>query len=95
VKFVNRYVALVRKEPTSDFGVDFPDFPGCVTAGSTLDEARSMAEEALSFHIEGMLEDGDSLPEPTPIESILEDPDNQDVATVFLVAPKTALLETA
>jgi predicted RNase H-like HicB family nuclease len=30
------YIALIRKEPDSDFGVDFPDFPGCVTAGRTL-----------------------------------------------------------
>lgn len=30
------YIALLRKKPTNDFGVDFPDFPGCVTAGKTL-----------------------------------------------------------
>ena len=46
------YIALLRKDPDSDYGVDFPDFPGCVTAGSTLEEARAMAEEALAFHIE-------------------------------------------
>ena len=37
------YVALIRKDPASDYGVDFPDFPGCVTAGRTLEEARRMA----------------------------------------------------
>ena len=42
------YTALLRKEPNSDFGVDFPDFPGCVTAGRTLDEARRMAGDSLS-----------------------------------------------
>ena len=50
------YIVLLRKEDTSDFGVDFPDIPGCVTAGSTLEEARHMAVEALTFHIEGMAE---------------------------------------
>jgi len=41
------YIALIHKEPKSDFGVSFPDFPGCVSAGSTLEEAASLAAEAL------------------------------------------------
>jgi hypothetical protein len=40
------YVALLRKQPDSDYGVDFPDFPGCITAGKTLDDARGMSLEA-------------------------------------------------
>ena len=39
---MNAYIALIHKEPDSDFGVSFPDLPGCVTAGSTLDEARAV-----------------------------------------------------
>nr|WP_312038822.1 type II toxin-antitoxin system HicB family antitoxin [Pseudorhizobium tarimense] len=46
---------LIHKEEGSDYGVSFPDFPGVVTAGVTLDEARHLAEEALSFHVEGCL----------------------------------------
>ena len=38
-----RFVALIRKEDGSDYGVEFPDFPGCVTAGSDLDEAAVSA----------------------------------------------------
>ncbi|MBL0942631.1 MAG: type II toxin-antitoxin system HicB family antitoxin, partial [Alphaproteobacteria bacterium] len=34
------YIALIHKDKNSDFGVSFPDFPGCITAGKTLDEAR-------------------------------------------------------
>ncbi len=78
------YIALIRKDPDSDFGVDFPDFPGCVTAGSTLDEARAMAEEALRFHVDGMLEDEESLPEPQSLEAIMADPANLG-AVAFLV----------
>ena len=78
------YIALIRKDPDSDFGVDFPDFPGCVTAGSTLDEARAMAEEALRFHVDGMLEDGESLPEPQSLEAIMAEPANLG-AVAFLV----------
>jgi predicted RNase H-like HicB family nuclease len=42
--------------------VSFPDFPGCVTAGRTSEEARRRAAEALSFHIAGMVEDGEKIP---------------------------------
>jgi len=38
------YIALIHKEPDSDYGVSFPDLPGCISAGLTLDEARAMAE---------------------------------------------------
>lgn len=62
------YPALIHKDPDSDYGVSFPDFPGCVSAGKTLAEASRFAEEALALHIEGMLEDGDTLPEPMSIQ---------------------------
>lgn len=78
------YIALLRKEHHSDFGVDFPDFPGCVTAGKTLDEARRMAVEALELHIHGMIEDHDPIPEPSTLDVVMEDNHNRD-AVAFLV----------
>lgn len=78
------YIALLRKDDGSDFGVDFPDFPGCVTAGTTLDEARRLAAEALALHVEGLVEDGDPVPTPSGLDAIMADPDNAD-AVVFLV----------
>ncbi|MFY9875652.1 MAG: type II toxin-antitoxin system HicB family antitoxin, partial [Rhodomicrobium sp.] len=42
------YPALVDKDAESDFGVSFPDFPGCVSAGETLEDALIGAQEALS-----------------------------------------------
>jgi predicted RNase H-like HicB family nuclease len=59
------------RNPDSDFGVSFPDFPGLVTAGRTLEEAKAMAEEALAFHIAGMEEDGEDIPEPLGFEDDL------------------------
>lgn len=56
------YVAILHKEPASDYGVSFPDFPGCVTAGSTLDEAQTMAQDALAVHAGFMQEQGQALP---------------------------------
>jgi predicted RNase H-like HicB family nuclease len=78
------YVALLRKDEGSDYGVEFPDFPGCVTAGRSLDEARTMAAEALELHIEGIQEDGGAIPEPSSLDAIMTDPENAS-AVVFLV----------
>ena len=68
------YIAYLHKDRTSDFGVSFPDFPGCVTAGKTLDEARRMAVEALSLHIKGMMEDGEPIPEASTLDALANDP---------------------
>lgn len=72
------YIAIIHKESDSDFGVSFPDFPGCVTAGSSLQEARDMAGEALALHIEGMEEDGEDIPAPSSLDTIMKDPDFAD-----------------
>jgi predicted RNase H-like HicB family nuclease len=44
---MRKYIGVVHKDPTSDFGVSFPDFPGAVAAAPTLEEAVEMATEAL------------------------------------------------
>ncbi len=56
------FIGIVHKDAQSDYGVCFPDFPGCITAGLTLDDAMDMAREALSGHIEVMYAHGDTLP---------------------------------
>ncbi len=78
------YIAVVHKEADSDYGVSFPDFPGCVTAGKSIDEAKDMAYEALLLHLEGLREEGEPLPAPTNLEDIIADPENAD-AVAFLV----------
>ena len=80
------YVALLRKYPDSDFGVDFPDFPGCVTAGETLEDARRMAAEAIQLHIEGMIEDGEAIPAPSRLDEIMADPHHRDGVAVLIDA---------
>ncbi|THB64456.1 MAG: ribbon-helix-helix protein, CopG family [Desulfovibrio sp.] len=80
------YIALIYKDEHSDFGVAFPDFPGIVTAGRSLDEARTMAEEALSLHLETMAEEGLATPEPTSLDAIMADPDNSE-AVSFMAVP--------
>lgn len=79
------YIAYLHKDAKSDFGVSFPDFPGCVTAGKSLDEARRKAPQALAFHIAGMLEDGDKIPKPSKLDDLASDPDRKG-AVAFLVS---------
>ncbi len=68
------YIAYLHKERSSDYGVSFPDFPGCVTAGRTLEKARRMAGEALALHVQSMLEDGETIPEPSSLDDLANDP---------------------
>jgi predicted RNase H-like HicB family nuclease len=78
------YIALLRKESKSDFGVNFPDFPGCITAGRTLEEARVLAKEALDAHVALMMEDGDAIPAPSTLDQVAMDPESEG-ALPFLV----------
>jgi predicted RNase H-like HicB family nuclease len=78
------YIAIVHKDPKTDFGVSFPDFPGCITAGRDIDEAKDMAQEALTLHIQGMIEDGEQLPAPLKLEEIMADPDFADAAAYLV-----------
>jgi predicted RNase H-like HicB family nuclease len=71
---MRNYIALIYKETASDYGVSFADFPGLATAGKSLDEARAMAEDALAFHIEGLVEDNEATPEPSSLKEIMSDP---------------------
>ena len=52
---MRQYISLIHKDAHSDYGVSFPDFPGCITAGRYLDDARAMAEEVLAPHVEGLI----------------------------------------
>ena len=74
------YPVVIHKDPDSDYGVTVPDLPGCFSAGETLDEALDMAKEAVETHIEGLLLDGDPLPDPLELESHLANPDYSDAA---------------
>ncbi|HEY2737595.1 MAG TPA: type II toxin-antitoxin system HicB family antitoxin [Thermoanaerobaculia bacterium] len=81
------YIALLRKEPGTDYGVEFPDFPGCISAGKDLEEAQTMAEEALELHLEGMIADGDPIPSPSGLEEIMADPENRQTIALLVTVP--------
>jgi predicted RNase H-like HicB family nuclease len=87
---VTNYLALLRKDADSDFSVDFPDFPGCITAGATLEEARVMAAEALALHIQGMIEDREPVPAPSPLDTIVADAHNRGAIPFLVTVPDQA-----
>jgi len=59
------YPVVVHRDEGSDFGVMVPDLPGCVSAGETADEAIVEIHEAIYTHLEGMVMDGEDIPQPT------------------------------
>ena len=87
---MRHYIALIHKDADSDFGVSFPDFPGCVTAGSSIQEAFGMAAEALAGHIETMMEEGYPIPEPSDADAVAADPQNRGGIAVLVPAAEVA-----
>jgi predicted RNase H-like HicB family nuclease len=84
---MRQYIALIHKDAGSDYGVLFPDLPGCVTAGVDLDDARAMAEEALALHLAGMAADEEPIPKPSSLEAVMADRENRDAVAILVKAP--------
>lgn len=59
-----RYAVIVE-EGESSFGAYVPDLPGCAAVGETREEVLGLIQEAIEFHIEGLREDGQPIPEPS------------------------------
>jgi predicted RNase H-like HicB family nuclease len=70
MEVIMRYPIVIHKDKRSDYGVTVPDLPGCFSAGSTMDEALAMAREAIELHLEGLIDEEMSVPNPTPIERL-------------------------
>ena len=58
-----KYVALIGKTGNG-YAAHLPDLPGCIAAAETFEETSQLIEEAANFHVEGMIEDGETIPEP-------------------------------
>jgi predicted RNase H-like HicB family nuclease len=67
------YALILREGGVS--GISFPDFPGVIATGRTAEEAIRKGSEALSFHVAGMIEDGDALPMLRDLDELQRAPD--------------------
>lgn len=66
---------VLHKDPDSVYGVTIPDIPGCFSAGATVAQALDNTKEALALHFEGLVADGDPLPEAKDIDAHMANPD--------------------
>lgn len=81
------YIALIHKDADSSYGVSFPDLPGVVTAGDSIDEAMKHAAEALEFAAEDWESNGrKGLPSPRTIDELRGDAEFQQDAAEAVVA---------
>lgn len=80
-----KFVALIRKEPETDYWIDVPDIPGCVASGNTAEEAKNYFREALDAHIAGQMEDGWTLPEPRSLDQVLSEEEPKDYVDSYII----------
>jgi predicted RNase H-like HicB family nuclease len=66
-----KYTVIVEKGDTS-WGAYVPDLPGCIAAGESRDEVLKLIREAVEFHIEGLRQQGESVPEPHSFSELVE-----------------------
>ena len=68
---MRRYAVVIEKAD-GNYSAYVPDLPGCVATGDTPAEVEREIREAIQFHLDGMREDGLSIPEPTTALAYVE-----------------------
>ena len=63
-----KYVVVFEQAP-NNWCAFVPDLPGCVATGETFEETKELIREAIEFHIEGYVEDGEALPAHTCVDA--------------------------
>jgi predicted RNase H-like HicB family nuclease len=66
-----KYAVIIEKGEKG-YGAYVPDLPGCIAAGDTKEEVKKLIHEAIEFHIEGLKEDGEEIPQPTSSIEFIE-----------------------
>ena len=66
-----RYAVVIEKGEDS-YGAYVPDLPGCIAAGETKEEVKRLIHDAIEFHLEGLKESGEPIPNPTSSIEFIE-----------------------
>jgi len=95
------YIAIVRRDGDAGYIASFPDFPSCAVAARTVEHAIAKAREALSLHIERLLEANQGISIPTAADAIergdalllaaIDVPDDLRMAQIDLAIPALSL----
>jgi len=80
------YLAAIHKDAKSDYTALFPGVPGCITAGSTVEELEAMAREALQGHLNVTRDFGDPVPDPLDLDAAMAHEDAKGAAFLLAVA---------
>lgn len=70
---MSQYVVLIEKAK-HNYSAYAPGVPGCAAVGDTVEETIASMQEALTFHFEGLLADGDPIPAPATIAATVDVP---------------------
>ncbi len=76
---MRKYAVVVERGP-NNYSAYVPDLPGCVSTGKTIEEIKTNIREAIELHLEGMMEDGVPVPEPSSVAIEIELPAQPSVA---------------
>ena len=70
---MKKYMIIIEETQTG-YSAYSPDLPGCVSAGSSREEVEKNMREAIAFHLDGLREEGQTLPEPHTYSAYVELP---------------------
>jgi len=65
------YLIVIERADDGGYGAWAPDLPGCVALGDTIEDAERQMREAIAFHLEGLREQGEPVPEPTAVAAVM------------------------
>ncbi len=85
-----KYVVIFEKAP-NNYGAYVPDLPGCVALADTLEETEELIREAIQYHIEFMVSDGDPVEIPSAVGAAVVDVEVPE--DIQWIEPEYPLLE--
>jgi predicted RNase H-like HicB family nuclease len=71
--------AVIYEKTGTGYSAYAPDLPGCITTGATREETERLMVEAMEFHIAGMREEGEAIPESTTLAAMVTVGANADL----------------
>ncbi len=70
---MKKYLIVIEKA-ASGFSAYSPDLPGCVSTGRSQEEVEKNMRDAIAFHLDGLREEGQPVPEPQSYSAYVELP---------------------